>query len=64
MEKDKPIARRTRTIAISAALHDRLRMATLQESLHAKRRITLQDIAEIALQMYLDQLTSSPRANE
>jgi hypothetical protein len=60
----RPTARRTRTIAIQAELHDQLRIVALHQSLQQKRRITLQDLAGIALRNYLDQTIPSTSANE
>jgi hypothetical protein len=60
----RPTARRTRTIAIQAELHDRLRISVLQQSLQQKRRITLQDLAEMALRNYLEKTITSTTANE
>jgi hypothetical protein len=60
----RPTTRRTRTIAIQADLHDRLRVSALQQSIQQKRRITLQDLAEMALRNYLNQPITNNTANE
>jgi hypothetical protein len=60
----KSSTRRTRTIAIPSDLHDQLRIAALQQSLQYKRRITLQELAEKALSVYLDQLKNNPSLHE
>ena len=52
------VTRRTRTVALPLELHDRLRIEALQQSLRHKRRITLQEVAELALRQYLHQATS------
>jgi hypothetical protein len=52
------VHRRTRTVAIPIEIHDQLRIVALHQSLQEQRRITLQDVAEVALQQYLEKHTT------